>query len=335
MAEMDIFEIIERTLIDGKKGALVTIIRKIGAAPRESGAKMFVEENGTSHGTVGGGSAEAEAQNEALKVIASGKPAYLHFRMNAKEVADEGMICGGNIDLFVEPVLPDQMDVYGGINHCRKRGRKAVMITVPADDGITKALVDVYGKTWGSDVPDEVMESSLQYLKEKGPVVVDKIIYEPIQGAPNLFIFGAGHVSQFVSKMAKMVDFSVTVVDDRIEFANRERFPEADEIEVGKFENVFKKLNFSGDVYIVIVTRGHSYDALVLEESMKIKTRYVGMIGSSRKVAMVLRNLREKGFPEENIAKVFTPIGIKIHSETPAEIAVSIVAQLIDVRGKN
>jgi xanthine dehydrogenase accessory factor len=126
----------------------------------------------------------------------------------------------------------------------------------------------------------------------------------------------------------------VVVIDDRADFANKDRFPEVDRVIVADFVQAFEELEYSGDVYAVIVTRGHKHDAYVLEEALKRPSKYIGMIGSKRKIKMVYDYLREKGFQEEALKSVHAPIGLKINSETPQEIAVSIVAELIKVRGE-
>ena len=131
-----------------------------------------------------------------------------------------------------------------------------------------------------------------------------------------------------------MVDFNVVVVDDREDFANRERFPEAQEIIVDDFQRVFESLRFHGNEYVAVVTRGHKHDALVLEEVLKRPTRYVGMIGSRRKSALILDHLRQKGIDEDALKSVHAPIGLDIEAETPQEIAVSIVAELIEAKRK-
>ena len=174
----------------------------------------------------------------------------------------------------------------------------------------------------------------MQHLYETKPCVTDGLVIEPLQVSVALYIFGAGHVSQYIAKIAKMVDFSVTVIDDREEFANKERFPDADEVIVEDFQNVFDRLRFTGKEFVTIVTRGHQYDADVLGETLKRQTRYVGMIGSKRKVAIVFDYIKKSGFDDETIKKVHAPIGLAIHAETPQEIAVSIVAELIKVRGE-
>ena len=161
-----------------------------------------------------------------------------------------------------------------------------------------------------------------------------EILLEPIFSEPTVYLFGAGHISQQLSPLAKRVQFKVVVIDDREMFANRERFPEADEVIVSDFERCFDQLNIDESSYIVIVTRGHLYDGFVLEQAVKTNARYIGMIGSKKKIHTLYQNLMEKGIPKEALERVHAPIGIDIHSETPEEIGVSIVADLIKVRGE-
>ena len=161
-----------------------------------------------------------------------------------------------------------------------------------------------------------------------------EVLVEPIFSEPTVFIFGAGHVSQQLASLAKRVSFRIVVIDDREMFANRERFPEADEVIVSEFEKSFDHLTIDDSSYIVIVTRGHLYDGTVLEKAVKTDARYIGMIGSRKKIHTLYLNLMEKGISKGTLDRVYAPIGIDINSETPEEIAVSIVAQLIKVRGE-
>ena len=161
-----------------------------------------------------------------------------------------------------------------------------------------------------------------------------EVLLEPISSEPTVYIFGGGHVSQQVVPLAKGVSFKVAVIDDREMFANRERFPEADEVVVSEFEKSFDHLPINDSSYIVIVTRGHLYDGVVLEQAVQTSARYIGMIGSKKKIHTLYQNLIKKGMSRETLNRVHAPIGIDINSETPEEIAVSIVAELIKVRGE-
>ena len=158
------------------------------------------------------------------------------------------------------------------------------------------------------------------------------IYIEPIVPTPKVFLFGGGHISLFVSKMSHMVGFQVVVIDDRPQFANKERFPEAEEVIAEEFPFVFPKLQVTRSAYLVIVTRGHAYDQEVLEWALNKEVRYIGMIGSRKKIQTVYRNLKEKGFTPDQLQRVHAPIGLNIGALTPEEIAVSIVAQMIKIR---
>jgi xanthine dehydrogenase accessory factor len=252
----DIYQEIVRITEEGGEAALATIVSAAGSTPREEGAKMLVRSDGSIVGTIGGGSLEAQVIKEALKVIGEGKPKQLHFSLTAKEVEDEGMLCGGEAEVFIEPIL-----------------------TTPA-----------------------------------------------------LYIFGGGHVSQPLAKISKLLGFKVAVIDDRTEFANAARFPEADTIIAEDFSKSFARLKIDKSSYIVIVTRNHQYDDLVLEWAVGTKAKYIGMIGSKTKNKAVFSHLMTKGITKEQLAQVHAPIGLEILARTPEEIAVSILAEIIKVR---
>jgi xanthine dehydrogenase accessory factor len=331
---MSIYDSVVRYLSEGKKGMIATVVNKAGAAPREEGAKMFVGEDKKTYGTIGGGKLEAEIINEALKSLNTSVARLVHIRMDAKAVADDGMLCGGNVDVLLEAVLDRHKDVYAGIGEYENKGIEALLVTRFTKGLLQKYLIDRNGVVWGDSIgKDEIAELKDFWSENKILFIHNDTLVEPIIACSHLYIFGAGHVSQFLSKAAKMVDFHVTVIDDRVEFANSDRFPEADNIIAGDFDEVFDNLDFAANPFLVIVTRGHSHDALVLEKSIARPARYIGMIGSKRKVRMVIDYLREKGAKKEILESIHAPIGIDINSETPQEIAISIVAELIKVRG--
>jgi xanthine dehydrogenase accessory factor len=171
----------------------------------------------------------------------------------------------------------------------------------------------------------------LQIQKEGKPV---SILLEPIRPEPTVFIFGCGHISTCLAPLAKTVGFHVVVTDDRPMFANRERFPEADEIVVAPFTEVFNRLKIDESAYLVIVTRGHLYDGAVLEQALQTSPRYIGMIGSQKKIGTLYANLMKRGISRDLLRGVHAPIGLDIGAETPEEIAISIVAELIQVRAE-
>jgi xanthine dehydrogenase accessory factor len=193
----------------------------------------------------------------------------------------------------------------------------------------------------GAELEKKILKEGDELLREKKPKVLIlssenrkmEILLEPIFSEPTVYLFGGGHISEQVAPLAKKVHFKVVVIDDREMFANRNRFQEVDEVIVSEFERCFDQLNIDDSSYIIIVTRGHLYDGFVLEQALKTNACYIGMIGSKKKIRTLYQILMEKGIAKETLERVYAPIGIDINSETPEEIAVSIVAELIKVRG--
>lgn len=330
---MDIDEIIEQYLKEGKKCILATVVYRAGSAPRDTGAKMLVGEDGKCFGTIGGGRLEADACREAMNTMNKGEPKILNIRMDSSAIADDGMLCGGNVDILLEPVLQRYTGVYKKIGEMLREDERGIVVTKFGSNAFSKTLIEEGLALTGDALPEKEVEGLRNFLNEKRPYMSEGMVIEPLQSLSVLYVFGAGHVSQFLAGIARIVDFHVVVIDDREEFANRERFPDAAEVMVEDFHNAFDRLRFTGKEYVAIITRGHQYDAYILEEVLKRKTRYVGMIGSRRKVSIILDHMRKSGFDEKKVANVHAPIGLSIHAETPQEIAVSIVAELIAIRG--
>jgi len=253
---VDIFDEIIRLRRLGQKCALATIVQVRGSIPSFESAKLLVREDGSMLGTVGGGCVEGEVWNVAREVIETEKPRHLHFALGQDAAYDNGLICGGQLDIFVEPVIPQ----------------------------------------------------------------------------PTAVIFGAGHISKSLAKVAGLAGFRTVVVDDREMFANRERFPDADEVYADEYENVFPHLSVNETSYLIIVTRGHRDDMRVLKWAVGTPAKYVAMIGSKRKVISVVRELEREGLPSSAFEHIHAPMGLEVGAITPEEIAVSVVAEMIAVR---
>lgn len=253
---MDIFDEIVRLRRAGRKCAIATIVEVNGSIPSFESAKILVRDDGTFLGTIGGGCVEAEVWNAAREVIETEKPRHLTFSLGQDAAYDNGLICGGQLNVFVEPVVPQ----------------------------------------------------------------------------PKAYIFGAGHISKSLSKIATIAGFETAVIDNREQFANRERFPEAAEVHAEEYEDVFPKLTVHSGTYIAIVTRGHRDDMRVLRWAIGTPARYIAMIGSKRKTIAVVKELEKEGFPREAFDRIFAPMGFEIGAITPEEIAVSVVAEMIAAR---
>jgi xanthine dehydrogenase accessory factor len=329
---MDVYEVICRHLDEGKTGILATVVRRAGSAPRDVGAKMFVGEDGTTFGTVGGGRLESDVCDRAREIMKNGRTSLFSAGADDRKIDERGMACGGNVEILLEPVTTKHLDLYRKIESLMKECRRGVVVTEFGKNIFTKSVLAEDMSITGDAIHSRILDWCRNLLYEKKSALIGGVLAEPLPESFPLYLFGSGHVAQFVSKIAKIADFTITVIDDREDFANRERFPDADAIMVEKFRDAFSSLRFTGNEYLVVVTRSHETDAEVLEEAVKKPTKYVGMIGSKKKVQVILDRLRQKGIDEATIRRIRAPIGIPIHAETPQEIGISIVAELVTVR---
>ncbi len=337
-----------------RSAVLATLIKRTGSTPRDAGTRFVVLEDGTFHGTIGGGLFEAMVIEEALRVVQSGVPVRFDFRLNGTDVADTDMLCGGEGEVFLEPIYPHNpyhILIFEKAVRVLQRGGAGLMVT-SVDPGrwtgdlTPKAFLGTDGEVIGSVLGAEAMPPemvrvllSLQDRKEAGTLVLQEegvgpmeVLIEPVVANPVLYVFGGGHVSREIVPLASHVGFEVVVIDDRPEFADPERFPEARQVRLSPFENVLEQLPVNSASYLVIVTRGHIHDKTVLEQALRTDACYIGMIGSSRKIRIIYDRLLEEGFDQAKLDRVHAPIGLDIGADTPEEIAVSIVAELILVR---
>jgi len=253
---MDIYEQIVQLRREGRRGAVATIVNVRGSIPSFKTAKMLVRDDGSIVGTIGGGCVEADVWQAAREVMESEKPRTLTFDLNQDPKYDTGLVCGGTLEVFVEPVLPPAL----------------------------------------------------------------------------LYVFGAGHVAANLCQTAANAGFDVIVTDDRTSYATQERFPAAREVHALEFDEAMQKLDPNEGSYIVIVTRGHRDDMRILRWAVGTRAKYIGMIGSKRKVIAIHKTLREEGVAEHLFERVHAPVGLDIGAVTPEEIAVAITAELIAIR---
>lgn len=326
-----------------------TIIKHAGSTPRSVGSKMFSRRDGSIIGTIGGGLVEFEMQKLAREIFDSRKARIVTVDLTGEDAATtDQMICGGRLEFLVEylAATPEVAKEMRKLVTSLQEGKKGYLIKALDTRGDSVArmeycLVRRDKLELGSFPGHESWISHLtgESALKKSPVTVslegNRFFVEPTFLPGTVFLFGAGHVSRPVADLASTVDFRTVVLDDRAEFANKERFPKADQIIViPSYENLFEGLEIEGDSYLVIVTRGHLHDKTVLEQSLRTRAGYIGMIGSKRKQHLLYEELMGKGFTEDDLKRVHNPIGLDIHAETPEEIAVSIVAQLIMVRSQ-
>ncbi len=321
--------------------ALATVISRNGSAPRSAGAKMLVTRDGKTTGTVGGGMLEAQVEQLALRMISERRAVIQSFEFSGKDAADMDAICGGQVDVLVEWVDPNDPQTAAfiqGLQTAVARHRKAWLVTVFSEptSSATHALVHPDQSVMGS-LPAGISLDKILDTRVPQQIELEhhRVMVEPIHIAGTAYIFGAGHVSRSLAQFVKAVGFWTVVLDDRAEYASRERFPEADEmIVLDSFADILGAVQNERDSLIVIVTRGHLNDLTVLAQVLKLDAGYIGMIGSRRKCGLIFDELRKRGYREEDIRRVHAPIGLPISAETPEEIGISIAAEMIQARAE-
>ncbi len=315
-------------------GALASVAKRHGSLPMSATAKLLVTADGARIGTVGGGCLEAEIIERARDVAQMRAPALSSHSLNSELAGDYGLSCGGTAELFIEPVFGDERlaAVYGEAAVSMARGERAVMATgIDWSGGVVKALSSPE-RYVGDDAAH--VRSAIQEFdaSSEAPSLENGVLVEPILGKPRLVVFGAGHVGARLAEAAAFAGWRVTVADDRADFADARRLPFAERAVVCDFHDVLGAVPLDSETYVVIATRGHQHDVVLAGQLVPRPLRYLGMLGSRRKVAMTEKVLREWGVTEEAIEKVRAPVGLSIGADTPEEIAVSVVAEMISVR---
>ena len=338
---MDVFKRIPDLLSAGENLVLAVIASKAGSAPRGVGARMVVRENTSIVGTIGGGLIEAQVQRLAAEVFRDRRTIFRKFVLSAGDAAQMSMICGGDVEVlihFVDSSDPQNRSVYKLAADALKARERAWLISEIPTDG--KALAQCLVKNDGTIEGglDPATARALMPLPGSAGLVSKAagfFLVEPLSNEGTAAIFGAGHVSQKLAPLTRMVGFHTVVLDDRSEFANRERFPEADEVIVtASFEGALAGLAIDEKSYIVIVSRGHIDDKTLLRQALGTNAGYIGMIGSRGKRDQTYDALAKEGFGARDFDRVHSPVGLPIKAQTPEEIAVSIVAELIMVRAE-
>ncbi len=344
---VNIYDELVKLLSEGRKSILARIIRQVGSAPRSLGTKCLILDDGSVVGTIGGGCLELQVMGKAKDIFTQGKTRVLNFQLTGKEVAQSEMLCGGVVDVMLEPVFPENTtatEVFSKANNFIHEGKKGTLLTLIIDglesNSNCRMVIEADGSVTGDFGDLLASEKSLveKWFETNKPALFEaeegglKIFAEPIEPDAVLYLFGAGHISTFVAPLAKMVGFRVCVIDDRKEFANSTRFPNADELIICPFHEAFGRILINASSYIAIITRGHLHDLDVLRNALQTGAAYVGMIGSIRKRQIIYKTLMDEGVSRKKIEQVHSPIGLDIGAETPEEIAVSIVAELIQAR---
>ncbi len=332
----------------GESFVVATVFDKTGSAPRSDGSKMVVRSNGSIIGSVGGGHLEADAIQLAEGVLQSKQPLIRSFALTGEDAEGMAMICGGQGKILLDYIDGnDQVNrvLFDEAAEILERGSKAWLVTALGDPkqnivlARQQCLVRHDGTMIGTIDCDQGFLTKLasggRLLSIHAEALGNRIfLVEPIRNTGTLYIFGAGHVSQKIAPLAETVGFRTVVLDDRSEYASRTRFAEPTELIL--LESFFRlpDLGIDDNSYLVIVTRGHMHDKVILERALRTEAVYIGMIGSRRKRDTIFETLTKKGFTRHDLERVYSPIGTDIGAETPEELAVSIVGELIKVRAE-
>jgi xanthine dehydrogenase accessory factor len=341
MNDLRIYQKALSLLEAGSNIVLATVIFTSGSTPGKVAYKMIVgDQKGLTEGTIGGGATEGEIIRIAQNSLSETGRRVIRFDLRGTENTEMG-ICGGTIEYLVETFDPSDLPLFRRLSKILAEGQKGVLVSMLSPcQSPEKFLLDLPEKRNAGIDPRFTAEAieriqGLIAREESAKIILAdgaEAFVEVIAEQPNVYLFGAGHLSQAICHYAKRLNFRITVCDDRSEFANIERFSEADQILAENAEGLFTKIHIQENSYIVIVTRGHQHDERILEQAVKSPMKYIGMIGSRRKTSVILRRLYERGVPAETLRRVYSPIGLDIGAVTPEEIAVSIVSEMVKIR---
>ena len=313
-----------RAIEAGEKVVLCTIIASSGSSPRGAGTRMAVFQDGSTCGTVGGGKVEMIAAREAMEIFQTGKTAVRAFGLAPEQVNSIGMVCGGNVTIYYQLLTAAELPKLYAMRTALSQNANSWLYL-----RIREGSVEAFEiRDADAAASDPELFCARAVLRKGEPLVYA----EPLMRAGRVYLFGGGHVGQALVPVLASVEFRVTVYDNREELANGNFFPQAEEVIYGNYKQI--SVTLTENDYVVIMTPGHQGDFDVLKQVLRHKLRYVGCIGSRHKIARAQELLRQAGISEEVIASVHAPIGLPILAQTPAEIAISIAAEMIRCRAE-
>lgn len=320
-------------LQNGGDAVLVTVIASSGATPRGAGARMLITAQGRAAGTIGGGAVEHRAHEIANGVLKSRQSQTQAFTLTREDVNNLGMICGGAVTIYFHFIPAGDETVLALLAEAERRFEAGSDLWLVTEIDGAGAL-GLYTKDAGFqflDVPEELRDA----LRSKPRTVTvgeRKFYVEKLASASTVYVFGCGHVGQALVPVLENIGFRCVALDDRADFANRDRFPDAADVKVIDLDRISDAVTITADDYVCVMTRGHMFDTIVQAQALRTPCCYIGVIGSRHKKAGVFQKLRDMGFNDADLERITTPIGLDIAAETPAEIAISIAAQLIQLR---
>ena len=332
-----------KLLDEGEECVLATVVRTKGSTPQKPGAKLLVRKDGSGVGTLGGGCVEGDIWFAAKEIMRRrGGPEFRDYLLNEDIAARDGLVCGGTMYFFIDPLWSAQEFLPFGqemLESYEGAAPVAVATIVKGSDAIGAKMIyrddgSTYGSLGSSELERQAREAAdrVASLGNNEYLVADngvEVFVEGFTTPPTLVIMGGGHVGKATSRLAHMLGFRIYVVDDRPEFANKERFPEAEETVVADYSNGLDNLPINANTFVIAATRGHRYDDLALEAAIQTPASYIGLLGSRRKTLLIYRRLLGLGVSPERLKAVRAPVGLDIGALTPEELAVSIMSEII------
>lgn len=336
------YEEVLRLIGRGERLALAKVVVTRGSTPREVGAQMLIRRSGEMMGTIGGGCGEAEVRRQAIEALEEGQPRLIVVDLTEEVTWETEKACGGVMEVFIDLWGESEEELAQRL--AASEGKEVALVTALKGDLSQpgRKLLITPGEepmgSLGSPSLDEwakraaerrLAEGDSRVVNYKGSV---ELFLELLKPSPTLLIAGAGHIALPLAQMCALLDFRVVVIDDRPTLANPERFPQADQVIARGFEKTLRDFPIDKETYIVVITRGHQHDMECLRQVIYSPAAYIGMIGSRRRVKGVFKLLKEEDYSEESIARVHAPIGVDIGAQTPAEIALAIMGEIIRIR---
>lgn len=331
----EVFQRLKQAILEKQDTMLLTIGTSSGSTPRSQGARMLVSAEGRIAGTVGGGAVEFQAEQVAKKLVLEKENAQRQFILAPNNIADLGMVCGGNVTIFFHYLsweTPFLKELCESIETHFQNNQQGWLVTELDQNNLGK--VSFYSET-GELIGPTSWEGELSLLpkgihcEQKEDII---FLTEAILQVGKVYIFGSGHVARALVPILNYLSFYCVVVDDRPEFLTAQAFSQAEELRVIPLENLAAFIEITADDYGIVITRGHNFDFIVAKQLLETPAKYIGVMGSKHKIASQVRRLKEVGYTMTEIERIFMPIGLDIAAETPEELAISIAGELIQQR---
>lgn len=319
-----LFQTLQDRIAAGERAVLCSIIASSGSTPRGAGAKMAVFADGSTAGTIGGGAVEYRATEIAGRFLRGEEAERHHFDLSNHDKSDLGMVCGGKVTVYFQTLGEEHLPLLEAVCKRLAVGGKAWLLTRldrPGmglyEDGALRFLT---------------LDGPVEPLLQSQSVLTDTVYSEPLTVPGTVYVFGGGHVAQALVPLLHTVHFRTVVYDSRPQMAEAAAFAASSQVEIGSYDRISDRVTLTAEDYVVVMTPGHQSDREILSQVLKTPARYIGCIGSRNKIAMTNKLLREQGFSDTDLGRVWSPIGLPIGGETPEEVALSIAAQLVAVR---